>query len=59
MDRDKKLVAADAPGHSRQEAADFKTLEFFIATGFGSRGGPNKVSNKFRRCPNSYSFDKR
>jgi len=29
-------------------------LENFIATGFGSRGGPNKVSNKLKRCPVSY-----
>jgi hypothetical protein len=29
-------------------------LENFIATGFGSRGGPNKMSNKLKRCPVSY-----
>jgi hypothetical protein len=29
-------------------------LESFMATGFGSRGGPNKVSNKLKRCPVSY-----
>lgn len=29
-------------------------LENFIATGFGSRGGPNKVSNKLKRSPLSY-----
>lgn len=28
--------------------------ERFIATGFGSRGGPNKVSNKLKRCPGAY-----
>jgi hypothetical protein len=28
--------------------------ERFLATGFGSRGGPNKVSNKLKRCPASY-----
>lgn len=31
-----------------------KTLEYFLATGLGSRGGPNKVSNKLKRCPSSY-----
>ena len=29
-------------------------LETFMATGLGSRGGPNKVSNKLRRSPQSY-----
>lgn len=29
-------------------------LERFMATGFGSRGGPNKVSNKLKRCPGAY-----
>ena len=31
-----------------------KTLENFLASGLGSRGGPNKVSNKMKRCPSSY-----
>ena len=26
-----------------------------MATGFGSRGGPNKVSNKVKRSPGAYS----
>lgn len=29
-------------------------LEAFMATGLGSRGGPNKASNKLRRSPQSY-----
>ncbi len=29
-------------------------LEHFVATGLGSRGGPNKVSNKLKRSPMSY-----
>jgi hypothetical protein len=29
-------------------------VERFIATGFGSRGGPNKVSNKLRARPSAY-----
>ena len=28
--------------------------EYLLATGIGSRGGPNKVSNKLRRSPMSY-----
>ena len=35
-------------------AVDAKTLEYFMATGLGSRGGPNKVSNKLRSRPLSY-----
>jgi len=31
-----------------------RSLEGTLATGIGSRGGPNKVSNKLKRCPNSY-----
>jgi hypothetical protein len=34
--------------------ADATARERFMATGFGSRGGPNKVSNKLKRCPKSY-----
>jgi len=33
---------------------DLATLEYFMATGLGSRGGPNKVSNKLRSSPQSY-----
>lgn len=29
-------------------------LEYFLATGLGSRGGPNKLSNKAKRSPSSY-----
>ncbi len=31
-----------------------KKLEHFMATGLGSRGGPNKISNKLKRRPMSY-----
>ncbi len=34
--------------------ADLKSLEYFMASGLGSRGGPNKVSNKLRSSPQSY-----
>ena len=33
---------------------DVQKLEQFVATGLGSRGGPNKVSNKSKRSPMSY-----
>jgi hypothetical protein len=45
--------AADLSQHGRPDA---KALEYFLATGLGSRGGPNKESNKFKRSPGSYSF---
>ena len=38
-------------GPSAEEA---RKLEEFVATGLGSRGGPNKVSNKLKRNPMSY-----
>jgi hypothetical protein len=34
--------------------ADLKSREYFMASGLGSRGGPNKVSNKLRSSPQSY-----
>jgi len=34
--------------------ADLQSLEYFMASGLGSRGGPNKESNKVRRSPQSY-----
>lgn len=51
-----------APSHSKaagqapHRSTPAKSLECFIATGFGSRGGPNKVTNKLRRTLNSYVF---
>jgi hypothetical protein len=45
--------APKAAGLARQGLAD-KSLECFLATGLGSRGGPNKVTNKFKRTPRSY-----
>lgn len=41
-------------GSSQQSAGATRSVETFLATGLGSRGGPNKVSNKFKRCPSSY-----
>ena len=41
--------------HGAGEAGvDVKKLERFMATGLGSRGGPNKISNKLKRSPMSY-----
>jgi hypothetical protein len=40
----------------RRERSDAEALEHFLATGLGSRGGPNKASNKFKRSPDSYFF---
>jgi hypothetical protein len=37
--------------------ADMKSLEYFMASGLGSRGGPNKESNKLRSSPQSYVAD--
>lgn len=31
-------------------------LESFMASGLGSRGGPNKLSNKWMRTPGTYSL---
>jgi hypothetical protein len=36
-------------------APDPQSPEYFLATGLGSRGGPNKVSNKLRSKPLAYS----
>lgn len=44
----------DRPSLFDLKTADTKTLEYFMATGLGSRGGPNKESNKLRRCPRAY-----
>jgi len=35
-------------------APSLKSLEYFFATGLGSRGGPNKASNKLQRNPAAY-----
>ncbi|MFZ4702408.1 MAG: hypothetical protein ACOYMG_20385 [Candidatus Methylumidiphilus sp.] len=34
--------------------AETQKLEHFMATGLGSRGGPNKISNKSKRSPMAY-----
>jgi hypothetical protein len=51
-----KVKASTGGGLSSapQAAGATRSLETFLATGLGSRGGPNKASNKFRRCPSSY-----
>ena len=47
---------AGGRGTGRPSASDAKSLEYFMATGLDSRGGPNKVSNKLKRTPLSYLF---
>jgi hypothetical protein len=34
--------------------ADMNSFEYFMASGLGSRGGPNKATNKVRSNPQSY-----
>jgi hypothetical protein len=41
-------------GLAQQRTQNAKTQERFMATGIGSRGGPNKMSNKLKRNPRSY-----
>jgi hypothetical protein len=36
---------------------DSQSFEYFMASGLGSRGGPNKVTNKLRSSPKSYVPD--
>lgn len=36
-------------------AMPVQSPEYFLATGLGSRGGPNKVSNKLRTNPTAYT----
>ena len=36
------------------KVSDAAPLEYFLATGLGSRGGPNKLSNKVKRTSQSY-----
>lgn len=50
----KPEMPAGRPGLFDSKTADTKTVEYFMATGLGSRGGPNKESNKARRCPRAY-----
>jgi hypothetical protein len=41
-----------------RKLAEASTLESFMASALGSRGGPNKVSNKLKRCPTAYLGDR-
>lgn len=50
-----RLRYGQSGSHGAGEAGgDARKLEHFMATGLGSRGGPNKVSNKSKRKPMSY-----
>lgn len=39
---------------SGSKVGEAAPVEYFLATGLGSRGGPNKLSNKVKRTPSSY-----
>lgn len=40
-----------------RKLAEANAFESFMASALGSRGGPNKVSNKLKRCPKAYLSD--
>lgn len=48
-----KIEQWNFPGVGKM-GEDYQKVEHFVATGLGSRGGPNKVSNKLKRNPISY-----
>lgn len=45
---------ANVAGQTQQGGANNVEVEYVMASGLGSRGGPNKESNKFRSSPESY-----
>ncbi len=48
------LLAMKLSRSGQKTGTDLGSLEYFMASGLGSRGGPNKVSNKLRSRPQSY-----
>jgi hypothetical protein len=48
------LLGMKLSRRGQQVGVDVNSLEYFMASGLGSRGGPNKVSNKLRSSPQSY-----
>jgi len=56
MSKSEMLAGGESSLGSKFVFVDSATvaLERFMATGLGSRGGPNKVSNKLKRCPGAY-----
>ena len=48
------LLAMKLSRRGQKAGADMQSLEYFMASGLGSRGGPNKVTNKLRSSPQSY-----
>jgi len=51
------LLGMKLSRRGQKVGVDLKSLEYFMASGLGSRGGPNKLSNKARRSPQSYLAD--
>ena len=51
------LLGMKLSRRGQKVGADLKSLEYFMASGLGSRGGPNKASNKWRSSPQSYLAD--
>jgi hypothetical protein len=51
------LLGMKLSRRGQNTGADLKSLEYLMASGLGSRGGPNKVSNKLRSSPQSYVAD--
>jgi hypothetical protein len=54
MSKDEMIAGSQGSFGSKFVQGGATALERFMATGFGSRGGPNKVSNKLKRCPGAY-----
>ena len=51
------LLGMKLSRRGQMTGVDMTSLEYFVASGLGSRGGPNKVSNKLRSSPRSYLAD--
>lgn len=49
------VARADQLSQKFHRKAEIALLEESIGNGFGSRGGPNKPSNKFRSKPEAYT----
>jgi len=54
LDTNDGLLGMRLSRRGQMTGVDLKSLEYFMASGLGSRGGPNKVSNKLRSSPQSY-----
>jgi hypothetical protein len=54
MSKDEMIAGSQGLLGSKLAQSGTAALERFMATGLGSRGGPNKMSNKLKRSPKSY-----